>query len=635
MALVPDRLLRFELHNVVEADAVLASSCFGGVLQSVVYAELRLLGRGGALQTACVHPTETWQHQVFEFALSEAEAASRVLHVTLHAIDLFGFASRLGETHVPLGPLDADKHVAEIPLVLPLFESDGDSTVQTCSVHASAAVWTRDDLAIGATLDVWEYERYAEAWSSQNLLPTDARTALDDTALPVVPPTHVPSLGWFPEVHSGDTHGWYYAATFAGPWHNSMGANCYCRRRRLLRRSLPADVQAQKKELADLLRQDHAVTVHELLAARDALATLMEQYQQAQNEHTAAMERQQREAAAALAAATATHQATLQDVTDAHAATQATLAARTADVEALRARIAELELETSRWRYANEQRISKKQLKVDSRLKSLSMAPRLLRVQLVRCEDLAAADSALMGGKSDPYVTFYLGDKKVKSTQFSNELNPVWDHEVFEFQITEGAMYTEVLQIVVSDHDTVGADEVIGTASVALQPLEDSAANNNCNTNKGNNDTNIKKQDAADEVVLPLDIPSEFSSQRVHSSIVLRFEVLPGPPVTTLQVWENERYASRKWSSAHLLPSERQTWSVGSASHASRDNVAPPLPPSTEGSALGWTIDRTQGDVHGWFYAKSFEGPWVNTSNSSSVVRRRVWSNPCHAAIVS
>ncbi|EQC37487.1 hypothetical protein SDRG_05090 [Saprolegnia diclina VS20] len=625
----PDRLLRFELHNVVEADAVVASSCFGGVLQSVVYAELRLLGRGGALQTACVHPSETWQHQVFEFALSEAEASSRVLHVTLYAIDLFGFASRLGEAHIPVGPLDADKHVVEIPLVLPLHESDGDSAIQTCSVRASAAVWTCDDLAIGATLDVWEYERYAEAWSSQNLLPTDARPALDDTALPAVPPTHVASLGWFPEVHAGDAYGWYYADTFAGPWHNSMSANCYCRRRRLLRRILPADVQAQKKVLADMLRQDHAVTVRELLAARDAHATLCAQYQQAQDEHAAAMERQKREAAAALATATAAHQATLQVVTDAHAATQATLVARTADSEALRARIAELELETSRWRYANEQRISKKQLKVDSRLKSLSTAPRLLRVQLVRCADLAAADSALMGGKSDPYVTFYLGDKKCKSTQFSNELNPVWDHEVFEFQITEGAMYTEILQIVVSDHDTVGADEVIGTASVPLQPLEDAASD------KSNNSNNTDGQDAADEVVLPLDVPPEFASQRVHSSIVLRFEVLLESPVATLQVWENERYASRKWSSNHLLPSERQTWSVGSASHAERDAVAPAVPPSAVGSALGWTIDRTQGDVHGWFYAKSFEGPWVNTSNSSSVVRRRGWSNLCHTANAS
>ncbi|OQR84638.1 C2 domain-containing protein [Achlya hypogyna] len=617
----PARLVRIELNQVIGADDAIAAACFGGVLQSVVFAELRLLGRGPARthQTPCLTPGDAWQCQVFEFALSEAEIASRVFHLSVMAIDMFGFTSTLGEAHMPLSYFEAEKHLAEIATAIPLFEYDGDVGVQTCALQLTAAVWTPEDTAAGTVIERWECERYSEGWSTENLLDNDGHHATTARATPpTVPPLFVPSLGWLPEPHPGDDHGWFYASSFDGPWHNSSGSAFVCRQRRLVRRCLPAERQATKQEVATLLRQDHAVTVDRLLATQTAYARLEAHYRFSKDLHQATVFRMEHEAAKALAAATTAHAAELAAQTAAAEAATADAANLEEQVAALRVRMEAAELENHRWRYANEQRASKKQLKVERRLKPLSTAPRLLRVHLVRCADLAAADSALMGGKSDPYIVLTVGDLRRKSTQFDNELNPAWDHEVFEFSLTEGALYSLPLVVRVFDHDSYNADELIGSATIPLDSVADAAAALAASNNDGE----------AEEQTFPLEVPSEFAAQKVASRIVLRFDVVP-PPATVLELWENQRYAGRRWAADHLLPTDRQAWVAGAASAACRAAVEPPVPSSLR-SALGWCVDRAGGDAHGWFYAKSFDGPWVNTSNASSVVRRRLWSNTCH-----
>ena len=57
----------------------------------------------------------------------------------------------------------------------------------------------------------------------------------------------------------------------------------------------------------------------------------------------------------------------------------------------------------------------------------------ILTVQVLRGEDLEAADSALLGGASDPFVVVHYGSAKQKTKVRKNTLNPVWPNAEFVF----------------------------------------------------------------------------------------------------------------------------------------------------------------------------------------------------------
>ncbi|KAH9127367.1 hypothetical protein AeMF1_002319 [Aphanomyces euteiches] len=235
-----------------------------------------------------------------------------------------------------------------------------------------------------------------------------------------------------------------------------------------------------------------------------------------------------------------------------------------------------------------------------------SVAPRILRVKLNKATDLAAADYRIPGllqGKSDPYVVFRVGDQKFKSTCISSTLNPVWGHEVFEFTLNEGLMYTQALVVEVYDHDLYKADDLIGTTVVALAQFE---------LEKGLQD-----------IQWPLDIPDEFSSQDVHSMLHVTVEVLT----------ETEKEARVVEAMV-----EFQSWSVLRGwNRLSMDYTSKPTIPSGFESPMGWvvTLHPFSGpevdedlDMDGWFYSHSMNGPWYKSGKNhiTAVYRKREWT---------
>lgn len=91
----------------------------------------------------------------------------------------------------------------------------------------------------------------------------------------------------------------------------------------------------------------------------------------------------------------------------------------------------------------------------------------LVRVVLFKCTDLLAADLDVVGGKSDPYVVFSLGEATKKSSVISNTLSPQWSPpEKFEFEVADWE--SEFLVVHVYDYDRFSRDDLIGSAVIPL-----------------------------------------------------------------------------------------------------------------------------------------------------------------------
>lgn len=91
----------------------------------------------------------------------------------------------------------------------------------------------------------------------------------------------------------------------------------------------------------------------------------------------------------------------------------------------------------------------------------------VVRVVLFKCSDLLAADLDVVGGKSDPYVVFSLGDATKKSSIITNTLNPQWSPpEKFEFEVADWE--SEFIVVHVYDYDRFSRDDLIGSAVIPL-----------------------------------------------------------------------------------------------------------------------------------------------------------------------
>ncbi|GMF10243.1 unnamed protein product [Phytophthora lilii] len=98
-----------------------------------------------------------------------------------------------------------------------------------------------------------------------------------------------------------------------------------------------------------------------------------------------------------------------------------------------------------------------------------------VRVVLYKCQDLAAATNEV-GGKSNAYVVFTLGDDSKTSSCVKNSLDPHWSPpEKFEFEVDEWE--NEFLIAQVFDRAQRGKDDLIGSAVI---PLTLYAGNRNC-----------------------------------------------------------------------------------------------------------------------------------------------------------
>uniref|UniRef100_K3WIG3 C2 domain-containing protein n=1 Tax=Globisporangium ultimum (strain ATCC 200006 / CBS 805.95 / DAOM BR144) TaxID=431595 RepID=K3WIG3_GLOUD len=239
-----------------------------------------------------------------------------------------------------------------------------------------------------------------------------------------------------------------------------------------------------------------------------------------------------------------------------------------------------------------------------------------LEVTLVKALDLPAADFGFMGlgGKSDPYVTFKVDKKVEKSTTIASTLNPTWSPpEKFRFAIDRPK--EKCLDIKVFDRDRLNADDLIGTAYIALAPFLETKV--------------------SEVVAYDLEVPPEFEKQHRKSVLFLEIKLAKSNDRVqkVLEMWENQRYhIVKKWTyDIHVNGStERRRWSSVDNSKVSSDafeDVAPTPPSHLQ--AEGWTLDVSQGDENGWVYAPTFSGPWQKDPFTLAMVRRRKWVNNC------
>lgn len=64
-------------------------------------------------------------------------------------------------------------------------------------------------------------------------------------------------------------------------------------------------------------------------------------------------------------------------------------------------------------------------------------------MQVLKGEELQAADAAVFGGASDPYVEVWYGTRKFKTKVKKNTLNPVWSNAEFKFYIPPNPVRTQ------------------------------------------------------------------------------------------------------------------------------------------------------------------------------------------------
>jgi hypothetical protein len=92
-----------------------------------------------------------------------------------------------------------------------------------------------------------------------------------------------------------------------------------------------------------------------------------------------------------------------------------------------------------------------------------------LEFDVVRAEGLPVMDSALFGGKADPYVKFTYGTKKVKTAWIPTTLTPEWNSTV-TLPITLPAL-TGTVSVSLFDHDKVGSDDLIARHKLSIHDL--------------------------------------------------------------------------------------------------------------------------------------------------------------------
>ena len=94
----------------------------------------------------------------------------------------------------------------------------------------------------------------------------------------------------------------------------------------------------------------------------------------------------------------------------------------------------------------------------------------VLHVDVVAARDLVKSD---IMGKSDPYAIVGLGDNKHRSSTAKNTQNPEWNFGV-DFPI-DSTNIDDDLRINLFDHDKIGKDKSLGTASLPVQDLLNSS----------------------------------------------------------------------------------------------------------------------------------------------------------------
>ena len=104
----------------------------------------------------------------------------------------------------------------------------------------------------------------------------------------------------------------------------------------------------------------------------------------------------------------------------------------------------------------------------DDGMRHAEHAANTLQVAVVRAINLIAADSALFGGKSDPFVTLSVGNFKCKSRVVRKNLNPVW-MQTFDVPFQWDGGVPPALNVLVEDWDFGSSPDFLGKCQV--QPI--------------------------------------------------------------------------------------------------------------------------------------------------------------------
>jgi len=89
-----------------------------------------------------------------------------------------------------------------------------------------------------------------------------------------------------------------------------------------------------------------------------------------------------------------------------------------------------------------------------------------IEIEVLSGKDLAPRDA---NGKSDPYLRFFYGQTKLKSTIQKKTLNPNWKGETFLIPLEESE---RSLKVQCWDWDLIGSDEFMGEFSVDISQLK-------------------------------------------------------------------------------------------------------------------------------------------------------------------
>ncbi|ETW03272.1 hypothetical protein H310_04780 [Aphanomyces invadans] len=248
---------------------------------------------------------------------------------------------------------------------------------------------------------------------------------------------------------------------------------------------------------------------------------------------------------------------------------------------------------------------------------ALDKNARVIRIVLEKATDLPASDLEVMGGKSDPYVSFQFGKQRRRTDVIDNTLNPVWKHQEYEFIVSNADVAQhKVLKIRVMDHDVLSADDLLGDLEFDMT-----------------NWTGATR--LADAALKPYDlrVPPAFDAQNVKAQLHMSICFLTpweAAARITQEIWENERWltTTQSWSKNYLTYGDKHAWtsSNGKQGGPSFKDALPDIPDGYV-QAGQWQYDVSHGDANGWVYANTFSGPWRKEKGALHRVRRRLWVN--------
>lgn len=181
-------------------------------------------------------------HEVFRFTVDRPKA--KCLDIKVYDRDRFNQDDLIGTAYITLAPfLD----VTQSEVLAYKLEVPAEFTKQ----HRKSVVFleiklTKSNERVQKTLELWENQRYhiirkwtydtfingsteRRRWSSveNNNVSADSF----EQVAPTCPP-HLQADGWTLDVSQGDSEGWVYATTFAGPWERDAYTLATVRRRK-------------------------------------------------------------------------------------------------------------------------------------------------------------------------------------------------------------------------------------------------------------------------------------------------------------------------------------------------------------------------------------------------------------------